>query len=149
MIIINGWFPHIKVHQMTFVQRMVTQRDREAIIDYFCVSKELKKFLVDVKVKRGAHICSYHHLVLMRMGVKGTKWKRNRYRLCIEILKREEGRTMYTTKLEEYRITEVGQSIKEEWRNNESCRREPWKEEMWWKRKKWWNYRGIGTQKEG
>jgi hypothetical protein len=43
MIIMNGWFPHKKVHKMTFVQRMVTQRDREAILDYFCVSKELKK----------------------------------------------------------------------------------------------------------
>jgi preprotein translocase subunit Sec63 len=63
---------------MTFVQRMVTQRDREAILDYFCVSKELKKFVVDVKVKRYVEIGSYHHLVFMkmdkgRMGVKGKK----------------------------------------------------------------------------
>jgi hypothetical protein len=38
---------------MTFVQSIVTQRDREAILDYFCVSKDLKKFVVNVKVKRG------------------------------------------------------------------------------------------------
>jgi hypothetical protein len=73
---------------------------------------------VDVKVKRGVEMGSYHHLVLMRMdegrmGVKGKK--RNRYRLCIEKLKREECRTMYTTKLEEYLVTEEGQSIEEEW----------------------------------
>jgi hypothetical protein len=57
--------PHNKVHKMTFVQRMVTQRDREVILDYF--SLELKKFVVDVKVKRGVEIGSHHHLVLMRM----------------------------------------------------------------------------------
>jgi hypothetical protein len=120
MIIMNGWFPHKKVHKMTFVQRMVTQRDRETILDYFCVSKELKKFVVNVKVKRGVNIGSYHHLVLMkmdegRMGVKGKKWKRNRYSLCIEKLKREQCRTMYPTKLEEYLMTEEGQSVEEEW----------------------------------
>jgi hypothetical protein len=77
MIIMNGWFPHKKVHKMTFVQRMVTQRDRESILDYFCVSKELKKFVMDVKVKRGVEIGSYHHLVLMRMdeGRMGEKEK--------------------------------------------------------------------------
>jgi hypothetical protein len=48
MIIMNGWFPYKKVRKMTFVQRMVTQRDRAAILHYFCVSKELKKFVEEV-----------------------------------------------------------------------------------------------------
>jgi len=149
MVIMNGWFPHKQVHKMTFVQRMVTQRDREAILDYFCVSKELKKFVVDVKVKRGVEIGSYHHLVLMRMdegrmGVKGKKWKRNRYRLCIEKLKREECRSMYTTKLEEYLMTEEGQSIEEEWIKVKGGIMQAAEESLGRKKcggrgKKWWN----------
>jgi hypothetical protein len=83
------------------------------ILDYFCVSKELKKFVVNVKVKRS---------VLMMtdeggMGVKGKKWKRNRYRLCIIKLKNEEHMAMGKTKLEEYLMTEEGLSIEEEWIN--------------------------------
>jgi hypothetical protein len=46
--------------------------------------------------------------------MKGKKWKRNRYRFCIEKSKNEECRTMYTTKLEEYLMTEEGQSVEEE-----------------------------------
>jgi hypothetical protein len=46
-------------------------------------------FVVNVKVRGGVDIGSYHHLVLMmmdecRMGVNGKKWKRNMYRLCIK-----------------------------------------------------------------
>ena len=33
-------FPHKKVHKMTYVQRTVEGMDREAILDYFCVSKD-------------------------------------------------------------------------------------------------------------
>jgi hypothetical protein len=49
-----------------------------------------------------------------RMGVKGKKWKRNRYMLYIEKMKCEECRTMYKTKFEEYLMTEEGHSIEEE-----------------------------------
>ena len=95
MITMNGWFPHKKVHKITYVQRMEGQQDREAILDYFCVSREWKSAVVDVKVKRGAEIGSYHHLLLMRLdrgklGHKTVKeWKQNRWRLCTEKLKDE------------------------------------------------------------
>ena len=120
MVVMNGWFPHRKVHKMTFVQRMVSQKDREAILDYCCVSRELKTYVVDVKVKRGVEIGSYHHLVLVRMNesmmrVKGKKWKRNRFRLCIEKLKQEECRAKYVTRLEVNLWPEKGLSIEEEW----------------------------------
>jgi hypothetical protein len=69
---------------MTFVQRMVTQEDREAILHYFCVSNEFKKIVLDVKVKMGVEIGSCHYLVLMRMD-EGRIGER--YRLCIENLK--------------------------------------------------------------
>jgi hypothetical protein len=124
---------------MTFVQKMVIQRDRAAILDYFCVSKELKKFVVDVKVKRGVEIGSYHNLGLMRMvegrmGVKGKKWKRNRYRLCIEKLKHEEYRTMYTAKLEQYLMTEECQNIEEEWVKVKAGIMQAAKESLWRKK---------------
>ena len=35
LVILNGFFPHKKVHKMTYVQRMVDGMDREAILDYF------------------------------------------------------------------------------------------------------------------
>ena len=57
----------IKVHKMTYVQRMVDGMDREAILDYFCVSKEMKASAVDVRVKRGAEIGSNHHLVVLKL----------------------------------------------------------------------------------
>ena len=54
LVVLNGWFPHKKVHKMTYVQRRKEQPDRDAILDYFCVSREMKTAVVDVKVRRGA-----------------------------------------------------------------------------------------------
>ncbi len=63
---------------------MGDQRDREAILDYFLVSKEVKSAVVDVRVKRGVEIGSYHHLLIMGMdksklgGKARRRWRRNR-----------------------------------------------------------------------
>ena len=51
LVVLNGWFPHKKVHKMTYVQGMVEGMDRKAILDYFCVSKDMKTSAVDVRVK--------------------------------------------------------------------------------------------------
>jgi hypothetical protein len=51
LVVLNGFFPHKKVHKMTYVQRMVDGADREAILDYFCISKEMKSSVIDVRVK--------------------------------------------------------------------------------------------------
>jgi hypothetical protein len=66
-----------------------------------------------------------------RMGVKGKKWKRNRYRLCIEKLKHEEYRTMYTVKLEQYLMAEECQSIEEEWVKLKAGIMQAAKESLW------------------
>ena len=40
LVIMNGWSPHKRVHRMTYVQRMEEKTDREAVLDYFIVSKD-------------------------------------------------------------------------------------------------------------
>src|SRR5829696_4404803 len=86
LLVMNGWFPHRKAHRMTYVQRGRQQSDREAILDYFCVDKELKPAVVDVKVKRGVEIGSYHHLLMLRLdqgrlGHEQQRWRRRKWRL--------------------------------------------------------------------
>ena len=39
----------------------------QSIIDYFLVEDEMKTKVNDVKVVRGAEICSDHHLVVMKV----------------------------------------------------------------------------------
>ena len=87
LVVLNGWFPHKRVHRMTYVQRMEERADREAVLDYFCVSRELKVCSVDVRVKRGIEIGSNHHLVVLRLdrgklGQATAKgWQRSKWRL--------------------------------------------------------------------
>ncbi len=52
LVVMNGWFSPKKVHKMTYVQRMGDQPDREAILDHFIVSNEIKQMVVNVTVKR-------------------------------------------------------------------------------------------------
>jgi hypothetical protein len=68
----------------------------EAILDYFCISKEMKSSAIDVRVKRGVEIGSNHHLVVLRLDkgkvsqtAKG--WKRCKWRLQTEKLKNPDG----------------------------------------------------------
>ncbi len=63
----NGWFSHKKVHKMTYVQRMGDQQDREAILDYFILSNEIKSMVVDIRVKRELEIGSNHHLLIIKI----------------------------------------------------------------------------------
>jgi hypothetical protein len=110
----------LKVHKITYVQRMVEGIDIEAILDYFCVSKDLKASAVDVRVKRGVEIGSNHHLVVLRLD-KGkvsqvTKgWTRCKWRLRTENLKKPDGQQAYINKLQEKCVAEENQSVEEEW----------------------------------
>jgi hypothetical protein len=149
MVVMNGWFPHKKVHKMTYVQRMADQHDREAILDYFCVSRELKPSVVDVKVKRGAEIGSFHHLVMMRLdrgklGQTPKKWRRTKWRWCLGKLKNEEGKTAYQEKLKEKLGTGEYKTVEEEWSAFKSCILDAAEESIGKKKctyrgKRWWN----------
>jgi exonuclease III len=119
----NGWFPHKKVHQVTYSQRMNGQQDREAVLDYFCVTAGLKNAVVDVRVKRGVEIGSYHHLVIMkldegRLGGRCKRWNRERkWRLCTEKLRSDEGRGEYQNKLIEKVKSREMDSVEEDWQD--------------------------------
>ena len=148
MIIMNGWFQHKKAHKLTYVQRMVTQQDREAILDYFCVSRELKSSVIDVRVKRGVEIGSYHHLVLMKIdrgkcAQKGKTKKRRKWRLCVEKLRAEEGIRKFQSKLQEKAVEGPWESVEEEWlalKNSviEAAEETVGKKKCGGKGKRWW-----------
>ena len=60
------------------------------------MSKEVKNAVVDVRVKRGAEIGSYHHLLIMKlverkMGGKSLKG----WRLRVDKLIKEEGQSAF------------------------------------------------------
>ena len=120
LLVLNGWFPHKKVHKMTYVQRMLDGTDREAILDYFCVSKELKTSAIDVKVRRGVEIGSNHHLVVLKLDKskvdqKRKGWNRCKWRVCLEKLKKQEGQQAYVTKLQEKWVEQEYGTVEEEW----------------------------------
>ena len=111
---------HKKVHKMTYVQRMLDGTDREAILDYFCVSKELKTSAIDVKVRRGVEIGSNHHLVVLKLDKskveqKRKGWNRCKWRVCLEKLKKQEGQQAYVTKLQEKWVEQEYGTVEEEW----------------------------------
>jgi len=121
LIVLNGWFPHKRVHRSTYVQRMVDRMDREAVLDYFIVSKELKGSVVDVRVKRGVEIGSYHHLVIMRMDKNklglaiSKRWMRSMFKLRTEKLQMEDVKHAFLAKLHEKYVEQDGCSLEEEW----------------------------------
>ena len=120
LLVLNGWFPHKKVHKMTYVQRMLDGTDHEAILDYFCVSKELKTSAIDVKVRRGVEIGSNHHLVVLKLDKskvdqKRKGWNRCKWRVCLEKLKKQEGQQAYVTKLQEKWVEQEYGTVEEEW----------------------------------
>ena len=99
---------------------MVEGIDREAILDYFCVSKDMKSSAVDVRVKRGVEIGSNHHLVVLRLDKgkvnKSSKgFKRCKWRLRTEKLKKPDGQHAFISKLQEKCVEEEYGSVEEEW----------------------------------
>jgi len=85
------------------------------------VFKEAKNAVVDVRVKRGVEIGSYHHLLIMKLdeskmgGSKGRGWRRNRWRLRVEKLRKDEGQAAFQRKLEEKWVDDNYGTVEEEW----------------------------------
>ncbi|XP_030763520.1 craniofacial development protein 2-like [Sitophilus oryzae] len=65
LLIMNTFFRHKEIHQYT---REVKSRNEKSIIDYVLVCKRLRRYIKDVRVKRGPEINSDHYLVLAKTG---------------------------------------------------------------------------------
>ena len=97
--IMNTHFEHKEIHKFTW---KCPGRQLRSIIDYFLVRSDLRKDVNDVRVVRGAEIGSDHHLVLMKMKVRGrkqTKKTEKKSQLRSERLRTKEGKTKYCAKL--------------------------------------------------
>ena len=68
--IMNTHFEHKEI--LTFTWKC-PGRQLRSIIDYFLVRADLRKDVNDVRVVHGAEIGSDHHLMLMKMKVRGRK----------------------------------------------------------------------------
>ena len=66
----NTHFEHQEIHKCTWKS---PGRRLRSIIDYFLVRADRRQDVNDVRVIRGAEIGSDHHLVLMKMKVRGRK----------------------------------------------------------------------------
>ena len=66
--IMNTHFEHKVIHKFTWE---CPGRGLRSIIDYFLVRADMSKDVHDVRVIHGAEIGSDHHLVLMKMNVRG------------------------------------------------------------------------------
>ena len=64
-MVINAIFKHKWIHKYT---REDPSKSKKSIIDYIMISREIMKYVKDVKVNREAEIGSDHYLLL-------NKWK--------------------------------------------------------------------------
>ena len=120
LVVLNGFFPHKKVHKMTYVQRMVEGMDKEAILDYFCVSKDMKASAVNVRVKRGVEIGSNHHLVILRLDKGKVSQTSKRWTRCKKSLKSLKGKKQISLNYKGIVLREEYGSV-DEW-----CRMKKW-----------------------
>ena len=97
--IMNTHFEHKEIHKFTW---KCPGRGLQSIIDYFLVRADMRRDVNDVKVIRGAEIGSDHHLVLMKMKVRGRKQAKKeekRSQLRSDRLRTKEGRLKYYARL--------------------------------------------------
>ncbi|VDP03503.1 unnamed protein product [Soboliphyme baturini] len=67
--IVNTSFEHRKVHQYTWYRDACAQK---SMIDLIIVSSDLRRSVMDIRVKRGAELSTDHHLVVGTLRCK--KW---------------------------------------------------------------------------
>ena len=71
--ITNTMFKHKGVHQCTWHQDALGRR---SMIDFVVVSSDLRLYVLDTRVKRGAELSTDHHLVVSRIRWQGRKLDR-------------------------------------------------------------------------
>ena len=77
LCIMNIFFRHKEIHKYTWYRDSVGQR---SIIDFCIVSPNLFSSVVDVRVKRGAELSTYHHLVVCILRELNQQRKKKQFR---------------------------------------------------------------------
>ncbi|KAI3368711.1 hypothetical protein L3Q82_025707, partial [Scortum barcoo] len=71
--ITNTMFEHKGVHQCTWHHQDIIPLGRRSMIDFVVVSSDLRPYVLDTRVKRGAELSTDHHLV-----VSWLRWQRRK-----------------------------------------------------------------------
>uniref|UniRef100_A0A7N8XDS0 Endonuclease/exonuclease/phosphatase domain-containing protein n=1 Tax=Mastacembelus armatus TaxID=205130 RepID=A0A7N8XDS0_9TELE len=117
--ITNTMFKHKGVHQCTWHQDTLGRR---SMIDFVVVSSDIRPYVLDTRVKRGAELSTDHHLV-----VSWIRWRRRKrdrlgrpkrtVRVCWECLAEPTVRGVFNSHLREsfYQIPGEAGDIESEW----------------------------------
>jgi len=118
--ITNTLFKHKAHHKYTWKQ---DTRGYRSIIDFIVVSSDLRRLVLDTRVKRGAELSTDHHLVVSRIRFEGRRPDRPRTpkrttRIRWEELANDSVRTAFEAHiLNRYSMTpNATESAEEEWR---------------------------------
>ena len=115
--ITNTMFKHKGVHQCTWHQDALGRR---SMIDFVVVSSDLRLYVLDTRVKRGAELSTDHHLTVSRICWQGRKLDRpgrpkRIVRVCWECKAEPSVREVSNTLLQEsFDQMEAG-DIESEW----------------------------------
>ncbi|XP_076588427.1 uncharacterized protein LOC143321733 [Chaetodon auriga] len=101
--ITNTMFKHKDVHQCTWHQDTLGRR---SMIDFVVVSSDLRRYVLDKWVKRGAELSTDHHLVVSWIRWQERKWDRLgrpkcTVRVCWERLAEPAVREVFNSHLQE------------------------------------------------
>ena len=117
--ITNTMFEHKAVHRCTWHQ---DSRGRRSMIDFIVVSSDLRPYVLDTRVKRGAELSTDHHLVVSWIRWRGKIPRRpgrpkRIVRVCWERLVEEPVRAIFNSHLRQSfnRVPGAEGDIDSEW----------------------------------
>ena len=117
-LIIGGTlFPHKPTHKATWISPDLQTENQ---IDHITITKKWRRVLLDVRVKRGADINTYHHLLVgeFRMKLAAKKKTDNKVQRRFEIRKLQNTKTrqeLGITLPNRFQALEEGKNIDEKW----------------------------------
>ena len=119
LAITNTMFEHKAVHRCTWHQDSLGRR---SMIDFVVVSSDLRPYVLDTRVKRGAELSTDHHLVVSWIRWQGRTARRpgrpkRVVRVCWERLAEEPVQTIFNSHLQQNfsRVPGVEGDIESEW----------------------------------
>uniref|UniRef100_A0A3P8VPY1 Endonuclease/exonuclease/phosphatase domain-containing protein n=1 Tax=Cynoglossus semilaevis TaxID=244447 RepID=A0A3P8VPY1_CYNSE len=117
--ITNTMFKHKGVHQCTWHQDTLGRR---SMIDFVVVSSDIRPYVLDTRVKRGAELSTDHHLVVSWLRLRGAKLDRpgrpkRIVRVCWERLAESPVRGAFNSHLRESfeQVPREAGDIESEW----------------------------------
>ncbi|KAL0153242.1 hypothetical protein M9458_051417, partial [Cirrhinus mrigala] len=117
--ITNTMFEHKGIHQYTWYQDTLGRR---SMIDFVVVSSDLRPYVLDTRVKRGAELSTDHHLVVSWIRWRGRKLDRlgrpkRTVRVCWESLAEPPVREVFNSHLRQSfnQIPREDGDIESEW----------------------------------